>query len=830
MQDLIGHDIGRYHITEQLGQGGMAVVYKAFDTRLEREVAVKLIRRGQFGTDYQEHMLKRFEREAKSLAKMLHPNIVPIYDYGEHDGAPYLVMAYIPGGTLKQRTTGQVAYPQAAHILAPVVRALEYAHQREIIHRDVKPANILVTQEGVPMLSDFGVAKILESDEGGTLTGTGVGVGTPEYMAPEQWVNKVVPQTDIYSLGVVFYELITGRKPYTADTPAAVLIKQANEALPRPKTYVPGLPDEVERVIFKAMAKEPKSRYENMGDFAAALEKLSQQNFTRKPAVTQPNPAVSQDDTPTSDEQIPVPAPEKVKKIGKGNGIPGWTWALIGILVLALVGGVAAWALNARAAQPVVKLEPKMSPKDGMTLLYVPEGNFLMGSDPKKDPAQANDGSEQPQHTVWLDAFWIDRTDVTNAMYAKCVAAGACGAMAANATPTYAIYYGNSQFDDYPVVHVDWNQADTYCRWAGRELPSEAQWEKAARGTDGRIFPWGNDLDPKYANYDSKDTSKVGAFPPGASPYGALDMAGNVWQWVADWYDGAYYQSQTSWRNPIGPVSGQTRVLRGASWSDLGLKLHAAARRADIPSRSNFDIGFRCAVSAADVDRTGAVSNPVASQKTPTAAAANLIATPAPSTAIPKPATETLPPAKEPAWKESGVLFADNFESGKAKDWTFDGAWNVVKDETGNFILQRQGSQYSEAHILNNGNWKNYAFEARIKILQPSTASFGETFDLLLRTQGTLRYKWIFNQSYNNLGREPDWTQLSQDNFNMPANTWFKIRIEATENVFRGFINGEQVFEVIDSKPWLLGGTGFSVQENAKVWFDDVRVIELIKN
>jgi len=138
----------------------MAVVYKAYDTRLEREVAVKLIRKGQFGTDYQAHMLKRFEREARSLAKMLHPNIVPIYDYGEHDGAPYLVMAYIPGGTLKQRTTGQVPYPQAARMLAPMARALEYAHQREIIHRDVKPANILITEEGIPMLSDFGVAKI----------------------------------------------------------------------------------------------------------------------------------------------------------------------------------------------------------------------------------------------------------------------------------------------------------------------------------------------------------------------------------------------------------------------------------------------------------------------------------------------------------------------------------------------------------------------------------------------------------------------------------------------------------------------------------------------
>ena len=191
MTDLVGHDIGRYHIIEQLGQGGMAVVYKAFDARLEREVAIKLIRKGQFGIDYQDNMLKRFVREARSLAKMMHPNIVPIYDDGDYEGSPYLVMAYIPGGTLKTQTGRSMSYGQAAHLLAPVARALEYAHSMNVIHRDVKPANILITSKGEPMLSDFGIAKILEGDEGSTLTGTGVGIGTPDYMAPEQWENNL---------------------------------------------------------------------------------------------------------------------------------------------------------------------------------------------------------------------------------------------------------------------------------------------------------------------------------------------------------------------------------------------------------------------------------------------------------------------------------------------------------------------------------------------------------------------------------------------------------------------------------------------------------------
>ena len=222
MANLIGQDIGRYHIVEQLGQGGMATVYKAYDTRLEREVALKFIRVDLVAPAYQELMLKRFEREAKSLARLSHPNILKMHDFGEYEGAPYLVMEFLPGGTLKSRTGQPAAYQEAARLLAPMARALDYAHQDSlgVIHRDIKPANILITASGQPLLSDFGVAKILDFEEGNTLTGTGVGVGTPEYMAPEQWTNNVVPQTDIYALGVVFYELVTGRKPFTADTPA----------------------------------------------------------------------------------------------------------------------------------------------------------------------------------------------------------------------------------------------------------------------------------------------------------------------------------------------------------------------------------------------------------------------------------------------------------------------------------------------------------------------------------------------------------------------------------------------------------------------------------
>jgi len=275
MSRLVGQDVDRYHVVEQLGKGGMAYVYKAYDDRLDRNVALKVIIMNE-----QEDMtkfFKRFEREAKALAKLSHPNIVKIHDYGEYNGAPYLVMEYLEGGTLKLKLGKPIPHNEAARLLTPIAQALDYAHGLNIIHRDVKPANIMLTKTGLPMLTDFGIAKILEGKETTELTGTGVGIGTPDYMSPEQGQGVQVDfRTDIYSLGVVFYELVTGKKPFHADTPMATIIKHITGTLPRPKEYVNNLPDEVENVIFKAMAKNPENRYQTMGDFARALEILSQ--------------------------------------------------------------------------------------------------------------------------------------------------------------------------------------------------------------------------------------------------------------------------------------------------------------------------------------------------------------------------------------------------------------------------------------------------------------------------------------------------------------------------------------------------------------------------
>src|SRR5512136_179515 len=275
MTDFTGLYFDRYHILESLGEGGMASVYKAYDTRLERDVAVKIIRIDMFIPAVLDKVMKRFEREAKSLAKLSHPNIVSIIDYGEHAGVPYLVMIYLPGGNLKDRLTGQpLPWQESFRLILPIARALQFSHQQGIIHRDVKPSNILMSLSGEPMLSDFGIARVLESEGTTSLTGTGVGIGTPEYMAPEQWVGRTSPQSDLYSLGVVLYEMITGRKPYSADTPAALLLKQANDPLPRPRNLVPDLPDRVEKIILKALSKKPEERYSGMEEFIYSLENL----------------------------------------------------------------------------------------------------------------------------------------------------------------------------------------------------------------------------------------------------------------------------------------------------------------------------------------------------------------------------------------------------------------------------------------------------------------------------------------------------------------------------------------------------------------------------
>jgi eukaryotic-like serine/threonine-protein kinase len=238
---------------------------------------------------------------------------------------------------------------------------------------------------------------------------------------------------------------------------------------------------------------------------------------------------------------------------------------------------------------PVDTESTRVSDVDGMILLFVPAGEFLMGSSDADSEAAPD---EKPQHSVYLDAFWIDQTEVTNAMYAQCVEAGGC---------SLPVVPGE-KFEEQPhqpVQGVAWTQAVDYCQWAGRRLPTEAEWEKAARGTDGRLFPWGNtspSAELANFNFQLEGLRDAGSLPAGASPYGALDMAGNVWEWNADRYDEEYY-AESPRENPSGPESGTTRVVRGGAWNTVSRAIRVTNRHWAFPGRDDF-MGFRCALDA----------------------------------------------------------------------------------------------------------------------------------------------------------------------------------------------------------------------------------------
>ena len=285
MKSLVGTTLGQYRIVEQIGSGGMATVFKAFQPALDRYVAVKVLPAQHALTP---GFSERFTREAKAVAQLNHPNILPIYDFGQEGDLSYIVMKYVPAGTLKDRL-GQPLNLEATRLIEQIAGALDHAHGRGILHRDVKPSNVLLDEGDWVLLTDFGLARMIAGET--HLTATGVGIGTPAYMSPEQGKGEKVDQrTDIYSLGVILYEMATGRVPYEAETPLAVVLKHVQGDLSLPRSINPDIPETVEQVILKAMAKQPEDRYDSAGEMAEALKRALEAPVAPAVPVAPPKP------------------------------------------------------------------------------------------------------------------------------------------------------------------------------------------------------------------------------------------------------------------------------------------------------------------------------------------------------------------------------------------------------------------------------------------------------------------------------------------------------------------------------------------------------------
>ncbi len=295
MSTWSGRTIGGYLISDEIGQGGMATVYRAYQPQLDRWVAIKIMQAEGPGA---EEFLARFRREARAIAALRHPNILTIYDYGEESGIAYIVMEYVSGGTLKSLLTGQpMEWPDVATLLIPVGQALAYAHSQGVIHRDVKPANVLLARHDWPMLADFGLIKLVGQQRG--ITRPGVTIGTPAYFSPEQAAGEEVDhRTDIYSLGVIMYQMLTGRLPFESDSPIEMMLKRLHESPPPPRCINPRISPQLEAALLCALARQPAARYPTMEAFLHDLLRIP--GATGRPVA----PAAQQEETPTTTARL----------------------------------------------------------------------------------------------------------------------------------------------------------------------------------------------------------------------------------------------------------------------------------------------------------------------------------------------------------------------------------------------------------------------------------------------------------------------------------------------------------------------------------------------
>jgi len=550
--------IGKYELQEFLG-GGMARVYRALDTVIGRTVAVKILTEEGCAN---EEIKSRFLQEARLAGNIAHDNIISIYDFGEDaEGRPFMVMEFLKGEDLrhaiKNGSTGDIR--NKLRIALDIARALEHIHAQNIIHRDIKPDNVHVTTAGAIKLMDFGISKAQDS----TRTTTGVVMGTPYYMAPEQVLGRnITPQVDVYSFGVLLFELMTGTRPIVGDTVERIFYQILQEPLNIEPMRQAGISDPIIDLVTRCTEKDPAKRPQGFGEVCARIRSI----IHDWEAPTRPLKSVAQ----------AAPAPPARKP---------WLIPVAVAAMVVVLGGVYLGIRATRApaiatvappsktvAPPTAELKRVIDTPTGKMLL-VPGGPFLSGKD---------------KESLTLPDFYIDRTEVTNEAYAQfCKEKG---------RPMPPGADGERPRD--PIVDVAFLDAQEFAKWAGKRLPTMQEWEKAARGTRGRLYPWGDDPgSPPPANIGKKiGVMVVGSNPEGASPYGAVNMLGNVWEWVDESRtpSAAALQHYAGIMKPPPAPTEPWYVIRGGGFSDP-LRDDYLWDFATVPARFHAGkIGFRC--------------------------------------------------------------------------------------------------------------------------------------------------------------------------------------------------------------------------------------------